>query len=509
MRYNHAAGAQPARTPTHFDRLKEQVTVAQQGVTPQSEDFSRWYTDVVQKADLADYSPVRGCMIIKPYGYELWEAVKAGLDRRFKETGHKNAYFPLFIPESFLKKEAEHVEGFSPELAVVTIGGGKPLEEPLVVRPTSETIIGWAFQKWIQSYRDLPLLINQWANVVRWELRTRLFLRTMEFLWQEGHTAHATHEDALAETMRMLGVYTDFAVNDAAIPVIPGRKSNQERFAGAVASYSIEAMMRDGKALQAGTSHDLGQNFAKAFEIQFTDENNDLQYCWTTSWGVSTRMVGAIVMAHGDDQGLRLPPKLAPIQVVIVPIFREETQRAAVMTAAARIRAMLHEAGLRVHLDDRDNFSPGYKFNDWEMRGVPLRLEIGPKDVANNTVALARRDVPGKEGKRFVSQDGLVGTVRDLLDDIQASLLRQATEFRDSHLHEVTSNYQDFIEVVRGGEWALAWFCEGAACEERVKEDAQAVSRNFPLEQPHPGEQGKCIICGQPAREMAYFAKAY
>ena len=483
--------------------------MAQQGVTPQSEDFSRWYTDVVQKADLADYSPVRGCMIIKPYGYELWEAVKAGLDRRFKETGHKNAYFPLFIPESFLKKEAEHVEGFSPELAVVTIGGGKVLEEPLIVRPTSETIIGWAFQKWIQSYRDLPLLINQWANVVRWELRTRLFLRTMEFLWQEGHTAHATHEEAIAETMRMLGVYTDFAVNDAALPVIPGRKSNQERFAGALASYSIEAMMRDGKALQSGTSHDLGQNFARAFEIQFTDENNDLQYCWTTSWGVSTRMVGAIVMAHGDDQGLRLPPKLAPIQVVIVPIFREESQRASVMTAAAQIKAMLHDAGLRVHLDDRDNVSPGFKFNDWEMRGVPLRLEIGPKDVANHTVTLARRDLVGKEGKRVASQDGLVATVRALLDEIQASLLQQATEFRDSHLHEVTSSYEDFIEVIQRGEWALAWFCEAAACEERVKEDAQAVSRNFPLEQPHPGEQGKCIICGKPAREMAYFAKAY
>ncbi|MGQ9851646.1 MAG: proline--tRNA ligase, partial [Aggregatilineaceae bacterium] len=483
--------------------------MAQQGVTPQSEDFSRWYTDVVQKADLADYSPVRGCMIIKPYGYELWEAVKAGLDRRFKETGHRNAYFPLFIPESFLKKEAEHVEGFSPELAVVTIGGGKVLEEPLIVRPTSETIIGWAFQKWIQSYRDLPLLINQWANVVRWELRTRLFLRTMEFLWQEGHTAHATHEEAIAETMRMLGVYTDFAVNDAALPVIPGRKSNQERFAGALASYSIEAMMRDGKALQSGTSHDLGQNFARAFEIQFTDENNDLQYCWTTSWGVSTRMVGAIVMAHGDDQGLRLPPRLAPIQVVIVPIFREESQRASVMAAAAQIKAMLHDAGLRVHLDDRDNVSPGFKFNDWEMRGVPLRLEIGPKDVANHTVALARRDLPGKEGKRVASQDGLVATVRALLDDIQASLLQQATEFRDRHLHEVHSSYEDFIEVIRNGEWALAWFCEDAACEERVKEDAQAVSRNFPLEQPHPGEQGKCIICGKPAREMAYFAKAY
>ncbi|MBN1564917.1 MAG: proline--tRNA ligase [Anaerolineae bacterium] len=483
--------------------------MAQQGVTPQSEDFSRWYTDVVQKADLADYSPVRGCMIIKPYGYELWEAVRDGLDWRFKETGHKNAYFPLFIPESFLKKEAEHVEGFAPELAVVTIGGGKELEEPLVVRPTSETIIGWAFQKWIQSHRDLPLLINQWANVVRWELRTRLFLRTMEFLWQEGHTAHATHEDALAETMRMLGVYADFAINDAAIPVIQGRKSQQERFAGALNSYSIEAMMRDGKALQAGTSHDLGQNFAKAFDIQFTDESNELQYCWTTSWGVSTRMVGAIVMTHGDEMGLRLPPKVAPVQVVIVPIFRKDAEQGPVMDTVNRIFADLKAAGIRVHVDNRDTMSPGFKFNDWEMRGVPLRMEIGPKDVEKNSVALARRDVPGKAGKEFVSQDGIVETVLDRLDDIQASLLEQATEYRNSHLHEVSSSYADFIDVINGGEWALSWFCGGAACEAKVKEDTAAVSRNFPLEQPHPGETGKCIICGGAAHEMAYFAKAY
>jgi prolyl-tRNA synthetase len=483
--------------------------VSQQGVTPQSEDFSRWYTDVVQKADLADYSPVRGCMIIKPYGYELWEAVKGGLDRRFKATGHQNAYFPLFIPESFLKREAEHVEGFSPELAVVTIGGGKELEEPLVVRPTSETIIGWAFQKWIQSHRDLPLLINQWANVVRWELRTRLFLRTMEFLWQEGHTAHATHDEALEETMRMLGVYADFAVNDAAIPVIPGRKSQQERFAGALSSFSIEAMMRDRKALQSGTSHDLGQNFAKAFDIQFTDDNNELQHCWTTSWGLSTRMVGAIVMTHGDDQGLRLPPRLAPFQVVVVPIFRKEDEKAPVMATVDRLVPQLVAAGIRVKVDDRDNVSPGFKFNDWEMRGVPLRIEIGPKDVAKGSVALARRDIPGREGKSFVSQDGLVATVQDFLDAIQANLLAQATEFRDAHLHEVRGDYATFLDMVRGDEWALAWFCGGADCEAQVKEDAQAVSRCFPLDQPHPGQTGDCIICGGHADEMAYFAKAY
>ena len=481
--------------------------MSQQGVTPQSEDFSRWYTDVVQKADLADYSPVRGCMIIKPYGYELWEGVKGGLDRRFKATGHQNAYFPLFIPESFLKREAEHVEGFSPELAVVTIGGGKELEEPLVVRPTSETIIGWAFQKWIQSHRDLPLLINQWANVVRWELRTRLFLRTMEFLWQEGHTAHATHEEARAETMRMLDVYADFAINDAAIPVIRGRKSDQERFAGALFSYSIEAMMRDRKALQSGTSHDLGQNFARAFDIQYTDDNNELQFCWTTSWGLSTRMVGAVVMTHGDDKGLRLPPRLAPIQVVVVPIFRSADEQGPVMDAVQRLSAGLREAGLRVHVDDRENLSPGYKFNDWEMRGVPLRMEIGPKDVANNSVALARRDVAGKAGKQFVAQDGLVETVRALLDEIQASLLQQATEFRDEHLHEVGS-YDELVRVV-DDEWALAWFCGGAACEAKIKDETQASSRCFPLEQPHPGETGPCVVCGGTASEMAYFAKAY
>ena len=483
--------------------------MSQQGVTPQTEDFSRWYTDVVQKADLADYSPVRGSMIIKPYGYELWEAIKGGLDSRFKATGHQNAYFPLFIPESFLKKEAQHVEGFSPELAVVTIGGGKELEEPLVVRPTSETIIGWAFQKWIQSHRDLPLLINQWANVVRWELRTRLFLRTMEFLWQEGHTAHATHADALEETMRMLDVYRDFAVNEAAIPVIPGRKSTQERFAGAVSSFSIEAMMRDQKALQAGTSHDLGQNFAKAFDIQYTDENNELQYCWTTSWGVSTRMVGAIIMTHGDDQGLRLPPNVAPIQVVIVPIFRSEEQAGPVLDTVARLAPVLREAGLRVHVDERENLSPGFKFNDWEMRGVPLRMEIGPKDVEKHSVALARRDVPGKAGKSFVPQEGLLDTVRDMLDDIQASLLQQATEFRDSHLHEITGDYDDLVDMVNDGEWGLAWFCGSADCEQRIKEDTSAVSRCFPLDQPHPGQHGKCVICGNEAEEMAYFARAY
>ena len=379
-------------------------------ITPRSEDYSEWYTEVIREAELADYAPVRGCMVIRPYGYELWENVKSGLDRRFKETGHENAYFPLFVPMSFIEKEAQHVEGFAPELAVVTHGGGKKLEDPLVVRPTSETVIGYMYSQWIQSYRDLPVLINQWANVVRWELRTRLFLRTMEFLWQEGHTAHATAEEAQEETLQMLDVYTDFAVNDAAIPVIPGRKSDSEKFPGANASYSIEAMMGDRRALQSGTSHNLGQNFAKAFDIQYQDENGTQQYCWTTSWGVSTRMVGAIVMTHGDDQGLILPPRLAPTQVVIVPIYRKDDERSTVMEAIGKIEAMLGQ-DVRVKVDQRDEYSPGWKFNEWELKGVPLRIEIGPRDIAKDQVVLARRDVPGRDGKSFVPLEGLADVI--------------------------------------------------------------------------------------------------
>lgn len=473
-----------------------------------SQDFSGWYNDIVYRADLADQTPVRGCMIIKPYGYELWEAIKSGLDRRFKETGHVNAYFPLFIPESFIKREAEHVEGFTPELAVVTIAGGKKLEEPYIVRPTSETVIGEAFSRWIQSYRDLPLLLNQWANVVRWEMRTRPFLRTSEFLWQEGHTAHATHAEAQAETMQMLDVYADFAINDAAIPVIKGRKSKQERFAGAENTYAIEAMMKDRKALQSGTSHNLGQNFAKAFNIQYTDENNELQYCWTTSWGVSTRMVGAIVMAHGDEKGLRLPPRLAPIQVVIVPIAKNEEEQRVVMEAAHRLLAELRGAGLRVHLDDRLHLTPGFKYNDWEMRGVPVRVEVGPKDVQQNTVGLARRDMPSKESKQFVSQSGLAERVKDVLEELQANLLAQATAFRDSNIHEVVDDYPAFCEILKDA-WALTWFCGERECEMKIKEDNQAVSRCFPLDQPYAGEKGRCIVCGKEVDEMAYFAKAY
>jgi len=480
-----------------------------QGVTPRSKDYARWYTDVVQKADLADYAPVRGCMIIKPYGLELWENIKGGLDQRFKATGHKNAYFPLFIPMSFIEKEAEHVKGFAPELAVVTHGGGKELEEPLAVRPTSETVIGHTFAEWIQSYRDLPLLLNQWANMVRWELRPRLFLRTMEFLWQEGHTAHATEEEAQEETMRILDIYADFAITDAAIPVIKGLKSVQEKFAGAEASYTIEAMMGNKWALQSGTSHFLGQNFAKVFDIKYLDENNEQKLCWTTSWGVSTRMVGGIVMAHGDDKGLRLPPKLAPVQVVVVPIWKTDEEKALVMDTIQGIHESLVAAGVRLHIDEREGMTPGFKFNDWEMRGVPLRMEVGPKDVEAGAVMLARRDFPGKEGKESVPRDSLIPSVGRLLEEIQDNLLQQATQFRDANLH-VASSYDDLKEIVKDG-WALLWHCGTAECEDRIKEETKATSRCFPIdlnEEWHPN--GKtCTVCGKPAQGKAYFSRAY
>src|ERR1700739_160866 len=392
--------------------------MAEEKLPTRAQDFSEWYNQLVLKAELADYAPVRGCMIVRPYGWALWENMQQALDRRFKATGHQNVAFPLLIPRSFIDKEKHHVEGFSPELAVVTIGGGEELAEPLIIRPTSETIIGHAYAKWIQSYRDLPVLINQWNSVVRWELRTKLFLRTLEFFWQEGHTAHATYEEAQAETRQMLDIYTDFAVNEAAIPVIPGRKSDSEKFAGADVTYSIEAMMGDGKALQAGTSHNLGQNFAKAFNIRYLDREGALQHCWTTSWGLSTRFIGAIIMVHGDDQGLILPPRLAPYQVVLVPIFKNDEEKTSVMEAARKIRAELVAADIRVKMDEREGVSPGFKFNDWEMRGVPLRIELGRKDVAQGTVVLARRDKPGKEGKSFVSQDGIADSVRQLLAEI-------------------------------------------------------------------------------------------
>jgi prolyl-tRNA synthetase len=470
-----------------------------------SEDFSAWYNDIVYRADLAANSPVRGCVIIKPYGYEIWDGLKIALDSRFKATGHQNAYFPLFIPMSYLQREAQHVEGFSPELAVVTVGGGETLAEPLVVRPTSETIIGEAFSNWIQSYRDLPLLMNQWANVVRWEMRTRPFLRTAEFLWQEGHTAHATEADAEAETLQMLDVYYDVVANVAAIPGIKGLKSDSERFAGALRTYTIESMMGDKRALQSCTSHNLGQNFAKAFDIQYLDRNNERQYCWTTSWGFSWRMVGAVIMAHGDDKGLRLPPKLAPYQVVIVPIGKTDDERSTVMAAVEPIKRELAAAGIRVKVDERDDLSPGFKFNDWEMRGVPVRLEIGPKDVANNVVVAARRDM-GKEGKRSLPQANIAASVGALLDEIQANLYAQAEAFRDANTHDVTS-YDQLRQVVEAGGFARGWWAGDAADEKRVKDETQATHRCYPLDQPSGG--GVCLLTGKPATRVAIFSKAY
>jgi prolyl-tRNA synthetase len=474
-------------------------------LTPRNEDFSEWYNQIVLRSELADYAPVRGCMVVRPYGWALWENMQAALDRRFKDTGHVNAAFPLLIPMSFLEKEKEHVEGFSPELAVVTIGGGEKLEEPLVIRPTSETIIGSMYSKWIKSYRDLPVLINQWGNVVRWELRTRLFLRTLEFYWQEGHTAHATEQDAREETMRMLGVYADFAINEGALPVIPGVKSQSEKFAGASMSTTIEAMMGDTRALQSGTSHFLGQNFAKAFNIQFLDESNTLKYAWTTSWGLSMRVIGAIIMTHGDDQGLILPPRLAPIQAVIVPIYKSEEESNKVLETVKRVEAELKAASIRIKVDDRNEVTPGFKFNDWEMRGVPLRIEIGPKDVEKGTVALARRDKPGREGKSFIPQAGLASMVSDLLVDIQGSLLERATTFRDAHIFD-PKDYTELKEVVQNG-WAYSYWCESPTCEAKVKEDTKATTRCMPLDQ--KDAHGKCIVCGEPANRKVYFARAY
>ena len=449
-------------------------------------------------------------MVIRPHGYAIWEGIQRGLDRRFKETGHQNAYFPMFIPMSFIAKEAEHVEGFSPELAVVTQGGGKKLEEPLVVRPTSETIIGHTFSKWIQSYRDLPLLINQWANVVRWEMRTRPFLRTMEFLWQEGHTAHATEEEAMEETLQMLHAYEDMAVNDAAIPVIPGEKSENERFAGALKTFTIEAMMGNAWALQSGTSHYLGQNFSKAFDIQYLDENNKQQYVYTTSWGVSTRFVGAIIMAHGDDQGLRLPPKVAPIQAVVVPIWRKEKERKEVEPVAQKVYEQLRAAGIRVKLDDRDHLTPGFKYNDWEMRGVPLRIEVGPRDVKKNCVVIAQRHLPGKAGKVFdISIDGLVGHVNEFFDKVHKGLYDQALAFREENTHEGIEDYDTFKQMAedKGGFLKVHWAGSNED-EEQVKQDLKFTVRCFPQDA-QDGPKGKCFYTGKETNRVAIFARAY
>lgn len=476
-------------------------------LTLRNENYSEWYNQVVLRAEMADYAPVRGCMVVRPYGWALWENIQQALDARFKATGHVNAAFPMFIPMSFLEKEKEHVEGFSPELAVVTHGGGEKLEEPLVVRPTSETIIGYMYSRWIKSYRDLPVLINQWGSVVRWEMRTRMFLRTLEFYWQEGHTAHATAEEAEEEARRMLEVYADFAYNEAAVPVIRGRKSEKEKFAGALRSYTIEAMMGDTKALQSGTSHNLGQNFAKAFEIQYLDEANQLQHCWTTSWGLSTRFVGAIIMTHGDDQGLILPPRLAPIQVVIVPIWKTEGEKESVLNAARDLYSRCRAAGIRVNLDDAEQKTPGWKFNEWELKGVPLRVEIGPRDVAQGTVVLARRDIPGKAGKIFgTTLQTAPEHIQILLTEVQAALLQRAIAFRDSNIHDVTS-YDELKQVIQNGGWARGWWAGDTEQEIKIKEETGATIRCFPFDQ--PGGTGACFYTGKPATEIALFAKAY
>lgn len=498
------------------------------GITPRSEDFSAWYLDLIRVAELADYGPVRGTMVIRPYGYALWEGIQSFLDARFKETGHKNAYFPSFIPYSFIAKEADHVEGFAPELALVTQGGGKELEEPLVVRPTSETVVNHMFSQWVSSYRDLPLLVNQWANVVRWEMRTRPFVRTLEFLWQEGHTAHATQEEAEAETLQMLEVYRELAEGVLAMPVICGRKSRIEKFAGADHTYTIEAMMGDRKALQAGTSHNLGQNFAKAFGTQFQDEEGEQRHVWQTSWGVSTRMVGGLIMTHGDDAGLRLPPAIAPTQVVVIPIWQKEKQREAMVEAAERVTRDLKAAGVRVELDASDKERPGWKFNQYEMRGVPVRIELGPRDVEKEAVVVARRDRPGKEGKTFgVSweADSLVAHVRGLFDDIQAQMLVDAKAFREENIEDVTS-MEELKAAVGAGKWArCAWdgsdeqekalkVREAEACclpacladsRALLQEETGATLRCFPLEQPEGG--GKCVATGTEGAETAIFAK--
>ncbi len=479
--------------------------MADQKLPTRAEDFNEWYNQLVLRAELADYAPVRGCMIVRPYGWTLWENMTAQLDRRFKATGHVNCMFPLFIPKSFIEKEKHHVEGFSPELAVVTIGGGEELAEPLVVRPTSETIIGHMWAKWIQSYRDLPILMNQWNSVVRWELRTKLFLRTMEFFWQEGHTAHATREEAEAETLQMLNVYHDFYENECAIPAYKGRKSDSEKFAGADTTYAIEALMGDGKALQACTSHFLGQNFSKAFEIRYLDQKGELQHCWTTSWGLSTRAIGAVIMVHGDDQGLVLPPRIAPFQVVIVPIWKTDDERGQVMEAAKRLRAQLTDDGVRVKVDERDGMTPGFKFNDWEMRGIPLRIELGPKDLAKGSAVLARRDKPGKEGKSFVQQNELVAGVRKLLGEIQQALYDRALAFRNANTRE-PRDHNEFKSAVETG-FAWAYWCGSADCEAKIKEETKATMRCIPLDQ--EPSSGKCIYCGQPSKERAIFARAY
>ena len=472
-------------------------------ITPMSEDFNDWYTDIIQQAQLADYSPVKGTMVIRPYGYSLWEGVQAYLDKKFKETGHENAYFPLFIPNSFIQKEAEHVEGFSPELATVTHAGGKELEEPLVVRPTSETIINHMFAKWIKSHRDLPMLINQWANVVRWEMRTRLFLRTSEFLWQEGHTAHKTQEEATSEALQMLDIYAEFAENAAGVSVVKGIKSANERFAGATTTYSIEAMMKDKKALQAGTSHELGQNFSKAFEIQYSDENNELQHPFQTSWGVSTRLIGMIIMAHGDDKGLQLPPKLAPTQSVLIPIIPNEDSKSVVLETVNKLHEELRES-YRIKIDDRDNISPGFKFNEWELKGVPLRIEIGPKDIEKNSVVFSRRD--GVDGKNSVSINEVSQKLKDNLDDIQSNLLETSKNFRKDNTIHVDSKAELIDTLNSTPGFVTCYWDENTSDEIEIKDLTKATLRCYLLD--NEGS-AKAVNNESVEGKKAIFSKAY
>lgn len=486
-------------------------------LTKRSENYSQWYNDLVVKADLAEQSAVRGCMVIKPYGYAIWEKMQRTLDDMFKETGHVNAYFPLLIPKSFLSREAEHVEGFAKECAVVThyrlknaedgsgvvVDPAAKLEEELIIRPTSETIIWNTYKNWIHSYRDLPILCNQWANVFRWEMRTRMFLRTAEFLWQEGHTAHATKEEALVEAKKMLGVYADFAEKYMAVPVIKGVKTAHERFAGALETFTIEAMMQDGKALQSGTSHFLGQNFAKAFDVKFINKENKLDYVWATSWGVSTRLMGALIMTHSDDNGLVLPPHLAPIQVVIVPIYRKQEQLAMVSEKVAGIVEGLKAKGISVKYDDADNKRPGFKFADYELKGVPVRLVIGPKDLEENTAEVMRRDTLGKE---TVSLDGIVDYVANLLEDIQNNIYTKARNFRDSHIFEANS-YDEFKELIEKGGFVLAHWDGTTETEERVKEETKATIRCIPLN--GDTTPGTCIFTGKPSERRVIFARNY
>ena len=487
------------------------------GITSRKEDYSQWYNELVQKADLAEHSAVRGCMVIKPYGYAIWEKMQAALDKMFKDTGHSNAYFPLFIPKSFFSKEASHVAGFATECAVVTHyrlkddGNGNiivdedaKLEEELIVRPTSETIIWNTYRGWIESYRDLPILVNQWANVVRWEMRTRLFLRTAEFLWQEGHTAHATSEEAIAETKTMLGVYAEFAENWMGMPVIKGVKTETERFAGALDTYCIEALMQDGKALQAGTSHFLGQNFAKAFDVKFTSKEGKLEHVWATSWGVSTRLIGALIMAHSDDQGLVLPPKLAPIQVVVVPIFRTDEEKKEIDELADLLIIECKKRDISIKFDDRDSYRPGYKFAEWELKGVPIRVTIGARDLKNGLVEIARRDTQVKE---TISKDDLLGKIEFLLEDIQQNIYNKALAFREDNITEVNS-YDEFKEVLDGkGGFVSAHWDGTAETEKLIKDETKATIRCIPLD--NTLEDGVCIHSGKPSIQRVLFAKAY